>query len=885
MARSSRPENGTVSELPWQLDKNYAQFCKYLRELVTLHSLSLTGVLEILRGWIGCDAVALVSGSGLSLTQRKARWEVHRLVARQGRQRRRLESGVMSDPFVLLLNRLADQANTGPEWTPLVDYQPPWRSAAGRKDWDEADALPNLSASEPLHEAWGKLACVCVGLLGHVTIGDWTLGESLLVAVNEEQAKQKGVRAISKIQMRPAFLAFCVYLAEVDSHFWRTSRVHRLPLAQRREFLRNNEDRQAYLRSAWRLAPLMGKDLPRVIDTLVEIDAEQGGDPAKSATGTFSVAEVRKRSLESYTCVEDNRRQIESAEKAARRARVEAMWEWAKLLHDASQMDLRKNTPKVVTEAHPGQWESDLQALVGRANELLAKLPAIVWPKRMKRLRLKPKTLAAFFLCRIVEWRKHGENAPDCVLGGAAAGRGQAERILFLQRLAVVAQFALGARPGDMDTFEALLWLVCEFGHVALGLDRRIDLERHLGLAARGQPALYGLRRFCRDHLHHVIQVCLAGWLLLEAKRGKKTLLDAVRDQMASGGARPSEEDVLRQWFLTGLLHDIGYVVEVGKGWGELLGLFEDEILEGIQAGIERELDVLTEHAVDFISWGFTRRDKPGEDHGVVSALHTRDLLKRLATHKDPGDFDQAVLAMAHHNHWRPEIDFAKEPLRVLLVLADELQEWDRPWLELDRVALALSAAAVFPGGRGAAWHEPIGKVYAHVEASWDKRYHRLRINCPEDVLTFELEYEADALRHDAIFSAWIGRASSLQRLKLDGCPLDFRYYMTNPVLPPAELTYRDPTETQMERLRRLVRDKRVWQVAAWLPKAARMIKGPGAPAVQYDCREKKERRVEELTLTVKALSTQRLILGDTEDFWRAAGEWVGVWEAREPTI
>lgn len=69
-------------------------------------------------------------------------------------------------------------------------------------------------------------------------------------------------------------------------------------------------------------------------------------------------------------------------------------------------------------------------------------------------------------------------------------------------------------------------------------------------------------------------------------------------------------------------------------------------------------------------------------DHGVLSALNLADYLLPSSTR-----------AIAFHNDDSIDIWFAKFPVAFLLVLADELQEWQRPWMRSDgRYTYALDA-------------------------------------------------------------------------------------------------------------------------------------------------------------------------------------------------
>lgn len=97
---------------------------------------------------------------------------------------------------------------------------------------------------------------------------------------------------------------------------------------------------------------------------------------------------------------------------------------------------------------------------------------------------------------------------------------------------------------------------------------------------------------------------------------------------------------------------------------------FRHHILAGGPASIDRKLLKKLETAVD------------NRDHGLLSALTVADYLLPSSTR-----------AIAFHNDDSIDIWFAKFPVAFLLVLADELQEWQRPWMRNDgRYTYALDA-------------------------------------------------------------------------------------------------------------------------------------------------------------------------------------------------
>ena len=400
---------------------------------------------------------------------------------------------------------------------------------------------------------------------------------------------------------------------------------------------------------------------------------------------------------------------------------TELQADWETLLLELEDFEGEHRGPP---STNANQIKEALKDLQAGSSKLLNESVVHLWPGvgGKSDLMISTRLLAAFLCCKIEEGRRSRSLPDDTLLGGAEADAGIEETVLFCKRLAIVVLFAWNAREAGYETLRALLWLVCEYAHEGLELDRRIDLERHLGLAAMEQPALYGLKRFYRDHLNHVIQVCLLGWLLFDTRlksgAAVSTFLDLVGDRM--GGVE--RKSLLRQWFCAALLHDVGYVIEIGKGWSKLLEHFDNRSFTGLRTGIAAAIESLRPTAIAQTDWGFTADDKPEGDHGVVSAIHANDLFKSFDKDKSLGDMKAALLAMAHHNHPKPPIKFDCEPLTAWLVLCDEVQEWDRPWTNLDNAALALSAAVIFPGGESPPWHEDSFAVFVNIEAEWDKR-------------------------------------------------------------------------------------------------------------------------------------------------------------------
>lgn len=253
------------------------------------------------------------------------------------------------------------------------------------------------------------------------------------------------------------------------------------------------------------------------------------------------------------------------------------------------------------------------------------------------------------------------------------------EKMRLLSNCSQILLYLKGDLPLDNDILEALVWSVSQYGHEVLGIEPRIDLQSHLLQCARTEPELHVLKEYYRDHFFHCLEVCFLGHFLLELNINGEPLYKKV------GGILNLAEkiDVFRLWYLAALLHDIGYLMDALKATNEALEFFRnsgavkhftDEVKEAVQA-LSQKID--DEKLSDYVA-----EDKPGEDHGVVSALHLEALLKNIIRDKGKKDikyYQPAIRAIATHNSRKHTVSFRKEPLGFLLILCDTIQEWVRP--------------------------------------------------------------------------------------------------------------------------------------------------------------------------------------------------------------
>jgi hypothetical protein len=238
------------------------------------------------------------------------------------------------------------------------------------------------------------------------------------------------------------------------------------------------------------------------------------------------------------------------------------------------------------------------------------------------------------------------------------------------------------------------LWLIAEYGYVVLGIDRDLRVHAHFRRAEHHEALLYHAATDYRDHLFHAIHTFLLGVGLLEAE-GSPLPFSAVFGATLDDAARKKR---LRDWFLAALFHDFGHVIEMIPA---VLRIAEDFATDGVDR-IVGALETQWEQAVAELhrqlqgEWPLASRlDDKRPDHGVFSYLHLRTELRRLdPVARDAGgaagppanspsehcrQHADALVAVLKHSLLREPIAVDEAPLAALLVLCDEIQEWQRP--------------------------------------------------------------------------------------------------------------------------------------------------------------------------------------------------------------
>ena len=231
------------------------------------------------------------------------------------------------------------------------------------------------------------------------------------------------------------------------------------------------------------------------------------------------------------------------------------------------------------------------------------------------------------------------------------------------------------------------------------------------------------VQKYYRDHTEHTLRVAILGDFLLEQDIGQGKLISILSDMLDIDKVEIKE----KIWWITSLLHDIGYPLgkistsinfsllnqllkcypsldlefvpfEISLSWKS----DQKEYLEIIEEGLSKEAKLLIRmgsgiEGPQLPSFGpntflqqnkghpeFNFKQKIELDHGVLSALSLLKGLGKPEEIRSNDDYNGYILAaksIALHNFKNklPEHNFDIQPLTFFLMLIDELQEWGRP--------------------------------------------------------------------------------------------------------------------------------------------------------------------------------------------------------------
>ncbi|MCP4348821.1 MAG: hypothetical protein GY795_25360 [Desulfobacterales bacterium] len=221
----------------------------------------------------------------------------------------------------------------------------------------------------------------------------------------------------------------------------------------------------------------------------------------------------------------------------------------------------------------------------------------------------------------------------------------------------------------------ALINVISWYSHKVIKVDVDIPVADTLKKVYKSETPLYSLKPYYRDHLYHVIDVCMLGHLLLDEDLG----------YIFKPGSDMDLETCMKQWYVAAIFHDVGYITELLNGaLRKMKDINSEEIDEFLQY-----VDDNYKNGVDsFCNRIFIEVDKSrntcvrrGLDHGATSAAHLRWLLSDVNSGEKR--YRPAIDAIIAHNlHPDYPINQSHSPISALLALCDELQEWGRPSID-----------------------------------------------------------------------------------------------------------------------------------------------------------------------------------------------------------
>lgn len=327
---------------------------------------------------------------------------------------------------------------------------------------------------------------------------------------------------------------------------------------------------------------------------------------------------------------------------------------------------------------------------------------------------------------------------------------------------------------------EAQLFVLCEYAYHEIGVHRELSLFERLVRQLRYELSLYASGGYYRDHLYHVIDVCLLGELLLRStlspclsEAHTETLagmLNGLIQSESANSAMPEEnlitpgpQGILQDWYVAALCHDLGYLVEktgallkpVAQVAGPGLHQFHASMQRGLASGRDRISAVVASELTNSPHPHPSQEDLkkvPATDHGIVAWLHLHDWLAQI--NSQPGFLAHALTAILRHNLPAQEVNVCREPLTLLLILCDHLQEWGRPRVPADPLARGLMEALRFSeqpqfGERVRSHQLFVEGIQACLvpgnsatsDASQDTGNRRLLQTSLDDQLQFEIQY------------------------------------------------------------------------------------------------------------------------------------------------
>ncbi len=336
---------------------------------------------------------------------------------------------------------------------------------------------------------------------------------------------------------------------------------------------------------------------------------------------------------------------------------------------------------------------------------------------------------------------------------------------------------AFKKRELDLSGFTiSICHLIGEYAHEVAGIERFFDIEGHLRKFVASQTVLYSLKNRYRDHIFHMIDICFLGLFLLNSKIGNRTLIDNMT------GEKLKKNAILKNWFIASLLHDLGYVLNIYNYIHAESSYIESPEINELRDSIKKA----TEKAIDSNDFrGFNKRalDKLQEigvkitkvdklSHGVVSALHILNIIETSLPEKEEYQKKElinyylpAISAITKHDMESEDISLKKEPVGFLLCICDELQDWERPSLDILPFKEKIAAAIRFGTSFRIESSSMLDIIYLKLKNRIKPYSQRIELT-DKNKFHFILDYSGAVNEKDFNpFYSWLLKSFKLQRL------------------------------------------------------------------------------------------------------------------------
>jgi hypothetical protein len=292
---------------------------------------------------------------------------------------------------------------------------------------------------------------------------------------------------------------------------------------------------------------------------------------------------------------------------------------------------------------------------------------------------------------------------------------------------------------------EALINTLAWYAHQGIGLEVDFPIGDSLRRIYESEAALYSLKPFYRDHLFHVIDVCMLGHYLIERNFRGISKNDANTSKIT-----------LRHWYVASIFHDIGYVTELLSNAIRLTkDLKSPDIFafcESMENAIEESETKCLKKIVSDGYFDGAEASLRKLEHGIASALYLKHILETVPNGIEK--YDSSVKAVLSHNLFPGHcVHQNTDPIAALLILCDELQEWGRPVIETSKFVRYIVATRNL-GDYELVRNQPL----KNLRIKEGKNRH----------LQFVLQYFPPDEGHFDPVRVWFGKIANLERVAFD---------------------------------------------------------------------------------------------------------------------